>query len=215
MKTFESLEKNNGRLTFEQVASEIDESGKLKSKPIDRFNLLPGRFYYFDIVPPAADFDEEFIALYTRGKRYLDLNPTGLVFFHENWKESAIILDLRVIPPPVAEKILQIYWNFSLKNGLANLYDNKGDLRPFEERQIIDQQFYMITPSLLAELSGADNLYYAINKYSMDDIISARLIDWDRFGTLVNPRLSERGLLPENVSLARVYEDFLTNSLNR
>ena len=49
----------------------------------------------------------------------------------------------------------------------------------------------------------------------MDDILSARLIDWDRFGMLVNPVLSERGLLPENVGLARVYEDFLTNSLNR
>lgn len=215
MKTFESLEKNNGRLSFEQVASEVDESGKLKSKPIDRFNLLPGRFYYFNIVPPAVDLNEEFVSLYTRGKRYLDLNPMGLVFFHENWKETAIVLDLRVIPPPIAEKMLNIYWNFSLRNGLANLYDAEGKLRPLEERQIIDQRFYMITPSLLSEISGADNLYYAINKYSMDDILSARLIDWDRFGMLVNPVLSEMGLLPENVGLARVYEDFLTNSLNR
>ena len=73
----------------------------------------------------------------------------------------------------------------------------------------------MITPSLISELSGADNLYYAINKYSMDDISSARLIDWNQFGMLVNPRLSDRGLLPSPINLAKVYEDFLTNSLNR
>jgi hypothetical protein len=84
-----------------------------------------------------------------------------------------------------------------------------------DERQIIDQRFYMITPSLLSEIAGADNLYYAINKYSMDDIVSARLIDWDRFGMLINPRLSDRGLLPSPINLATVYEDFLTNSLNR
>jgi hypothetical protein len=143
------------------------------------------------------------------------LNPTGLVFFHENWKETTIVLDLRVIPPPVVEKILHIYWDFSSKNGLANLFDVQGNLRPLDERQIIDQRFYMITPSLLSEIAGADNLYYAINKYSMDDIVSARLIDWDRFGMLINPRLSDRGLLPSPINLATVYEDFLTNSLNR
>lgn len=207
MKTFESLEKNNGRLTLEQVA----DQGNVAT----RFNLLPGRFYYFNIVPPSFDLNEDFIDMYTRGKGYLDLHPMGLVFFHENWKETAIVLDLRVIPPPVADKILNIYWNFSLQNGLANLYDGEGKLRPLVERQIIDQRFYMITPSLLAGLTGADNLYYAINKYSMDDIIEARLIDWDKFGLLVSPQLSERGLLPQNIGLARVYEDFLTNSLNR
>ena len=72
-----------------------------------------------------------------------------------------------------------------------------------------------MTPSLLAELSGADNLYYAINKYSMDDIASARLVDWDKFGMLVNPSLSDNGLLPNGVNLGAIYEDFLTNSLNR
>ena len=207
MKTFESLEKNNGRLTLEQVA----EEGTVAT----RFNMLPGRFYNFNIVPPEVDINEEFIASYTRGKRYIDLNPTGLVFFHENWKETTIVLDLRVIPPPVVEKILHIYWDFSSKNGLANLFDVQGNLSPLYERQIIDQRFYMITPSLLSEIAGADNLYYAINKYSMDDIVSARLIDWDRFGMLINPRLSDRGLLPSPINLATVYEDFLTNSLNR
>lgn len=207
MKTFESLEKNNGSLTFEQVA----EQGNVATK----FNLLPGRFYYFNIAPPMVDLNDESGDSYTRGKRYFNIQPIGLVFFHENWKETAIILDLRVIPPAIADKLLNIYWNFSLQNGLANLYDSKGDLRPLADRQIIDQRFYMITPSLLAGLVGADNLYYAINKYSMDDIMSARLIDWDKFGLLVKPQLSERGLLPENVDLAKVYEDFLTNSLNR
>ena len=207
MKTFEEIEKNDGRLTFEQVAEEGTNT--------NRSNLLPGRFYQFTIVPPAVDRTADFISAYTRGKNYIDLNPIGLVFFHENWQETTIMLDLRVVPPPILEKILHIYWNFSLKHGLSNLFDTTGTLRPLAERQVIDQKFYMITPSLISELSGADNLYYAINKYSMDDISSARLIDWNQFGMLVNPRLSDRGLLPSPINLAKVYEDFLTNSLNR
>jgi len=207
VKTFKDIKKNDGRLTFEQVAE--------KGTNTNRSSLLPGRFYQFTIVPPAVDMNAEFISAYTRGKNYIDLNPIGLVFFHENWQEKIIMLDLRVVPPPILEKILHIYWNFSLKHGLSNLFDTTGKLRPLAERQVIDQKFYMITPSLLSELSGADNLYYAINKYSMDDISSARLIDWNRFGMLVNPRLSDRGLLPSPINLAKVYEDFLTNSLNR
>lgn len=208
MKTFESLEKNNGQSSFEQVAENM-------GIPVNRSNLLPGRFYYFNILPPTVDVNEESIRLYTRGKRYLSTNPVGLVFFHENWKETTIMLDLRVIPQAIVEKMLNIYWKFSLQNGLSNLFDKEGELLPLEERQIIDQRFYMMTPSLMATLTGADNLYYAINKYSMDDIVSARLIDWNRFGMLVNPRLSERGLLPSPINLAAVYEDFLANSLNR
>jgi hypothetical protein len=183
--------------------------------PANRLNLLPGRFYSFRIEPPLVDLTEDVVKLYTRGKRYISTNPMGLVFFHENWKETTIMLDLRVIPPAVSNRILEIYWNFSLSNGLANLFDTDGNLKPLNERQIIDQRFYMITPSLLAELSGADNLYYAINKYSMDDIASARLVDWDKFGMLVNPSLSDNGLLPNGVNLGAIYEDFLTNSLNR
>ena len=213
MKTFEEIEKNDGRLTFEQVAEEGTNTNP--NLIINRSNLLPGRFYQFTIVPPAVDMTADFISAYTRGKNYIDLNPIGLVFFHENWQEKTIMLDLRVVPPPILEKILHIYWNFSLKHGLSNLFDTTGTLRPLAERQVIDQKFYMITPSLLSELSGADNLYYAINKYSMDDISSARLIDWNQFGMLVNPRLSDRGLLPSPINLAKVYEDFLTNSLNR
>jgi hypothetical protein len=208
VKTFESLKKNNGELSLEQVAD-------LHGIPVNRANLLPGRFYYFEIVPPAFDLNEEFVRAYTRGKRYLDLNPIGLVFFHENWKETAVVLDLRVIPPPVTEKLLNIYWNFSLRNGLTNSFDVEEKIKPLNERQLLDQRFYMITPSLLSELAGADNLYYAINKYNMDDILSAKMIDWDQFGMLVNPRLSERGLLPSPIDLMAVYEDFLTNSLNR
>jgi len=208
VKTFESLEKNNGQSSFEQVAENM-------GIPVNRSNLLPGRFYYFNILPPTVDVNEESIRLYTRGKRYLSTNPVGLVFFHENWKETTIMLDLRVIPQAIVEKMLNIYWKFSLQNGLSNLFDKEGELLPLEERQIIDQRFYMMTPSLMATLTGADNLYYAINKYSMDDIVSARLIDWNRFGMLVNPRLSERGLLPSPINLAAVYEDFLANSLNR
>jgi hypothetical protein len=88
-----------------------------------------------------------------------------------------------------------------------------GNLRPIEERRLIDQRFYLITPSALSNIVGVNNLNYAINNYSMDQVREARLIDWDNFGKLVNPALTVDGLYPDPIDLARVYEDFLTNTL--
>jgi hypothetical protein len=47
----------------------------------------------------------------------------------------------------------------------------------------------------------------------MDQVLEARLIDWDNFGMLVNPTLSVDGLYPDPINLAKVFEDFLTNTL--
>jgi hypothetical protein len=47
----------------------------------------------------------------------------------------------------------------------------------------------------------------------MDQVLEAKLIDWDRFGMLVNPTLTVDGLYPDPIDLTKVYEDFLTNTL--
>jgi hypothetical protein len=47
----------------------------------------------------------------------------------------------------------------------------------------------------------------------MDQILDAKLIDWDNFGMLVNPSLTTDGLYPDPINLVKVYEEFLTNTL--
>ncbi|NBU48101.1 MAG: hypothetical protein EBS34_11830 [Flavobacteriales bacterium] len=205
MKDFNDISKNNGTLPLNVVAENF---GVIQN----RSQVIPGRFYSFRTRAEVPTLTEEYIR-YSTGKSYLDLNPVGLLLFHDNWKETALVLNLKVIPPRASAKILEAYWRFSQLNGLNALFDSEGNLKSLEERRLIDQRFYLITPSAFSTILGVNNLNYAINKYNMDQILEARLIDWDNFGMLVNPALTVDGLFPDPINLAKVYEDFLTNTL--
>jgi hypothetical protein len=205
VKDFKDISKNNGSLPLNIVAREF---GIVQN----RREVIPGRFYSFRTQTTVPSLTKEIVRKIS-GKGYLDLNPVGLLLFHDNWKEVALMLNLKVMPPRASAKILEAYWRFSQLNGLNNLFDMDGNLRPIEERRLIDQRFYLITPSALSNIVGVNNLNYAINNYSMDQVREARLIDWDNFGKLVNPAITVDGLYPDPIDLARVYEDFLTNTL--
>jgi hypothetical protein len=205
VKEFNQLEKNNGTQTLERVAESIGISQT-------RLQVIPGRFYSFKVKSPIPNLTRESIQLNFK-KPYYDVSPTGLLFFHDNWKETAILLNLKIIPPSIGAKILEAYWNFSKMNGLASLFDREGALISLEQRRLIDQKFYLLTPSIFSNILGANNLNYAINKYNMDDILDAKLIDWDNFGMLIKPLASTTGLFPNPINLSKVYEDFLTNTL--
>ncbi len=205
MNSFNDIPKNEGSLTLDQVSIEY-------GIPINRNQLIPGRFYAFKTVSPVPYLDEDVIKSMT-GKNYYDLNPVGFLFFHDNWKETALILNLKVVPPRATTKILESFWAFSQKNGLNNLFDSEGNILPLSQRSLIDQRFYLATPSVLSNILGVKNLNYSINKYNMDQILEARLIDWDNFGMLVNPKMTVSGFYPDPINLAKVYEDFLTNTL--
>jgi hypothetical protein len=206
LKSFDEIEKNNGQFTLQLVA---EEHGIVQR----RAEIIPGRFYAFKTEAPAVNLNEEFVRAFTR-KSYLDLNPVGLLLFHENWKEVNLVLNLKAIPPLAASKILEAYWRFSQMNDLAKVFDSStGELLPLDMRRLIDCRFYLITPSALSSILGIDNLNYAINKYSMDQVLEARLIDWDKFGMLINPKLSTHGLFPDPINIAAVFDDFLKNSL--
>ena len=205
MKDFNSIPKNNSTLPLNAVAKEF---GIIQR----RNEVIPGRFYSFRTQALVPSLNEELVYEMT-GKNYLDLNPVGLLLFHDNWKETALVLNLKVMPPRASAKVLEAYWKFSQMNGLNNLFDSDGNLRPLDERRLIDQRFYLITPTALSTILGVNNLNYAINNYNMDQVLEARLIDWDNFGMLVNPTLTTDGMFPDPINLAKVYEDFLTNTL--
>lgn len=205
MKDFNSIPKNNSTLPLNVVARDLGIVQR-------RNEVIPGRFYSFRTQALVPNLNEEIVYEMT-GKNYLDLNPIGLLLFHDRWKETALVLNLKVMPPRASAKVLEAYWKFSQLNGLNNLFDKDGNLRPLEERRLIDQRFYLITPSALSTILGVNNLNYAINNYNMDQVLEARLIDWDNFGMLVNPTLTTDGMFPDPINLAKVYEDFLTNTL--
>lgn len=205
MKDFNNISKNNGTLPLNVVAENFGVSQS-------RGQVIPGRFYSLKTRVEIPSLTEEYVHAIS-GKNYLDLNPVGLLLFHDNWKETALILNLKVMPPRASAKILEAYWNFSRLNGLDSLFNQDGTLKSIEERRLIDQRFYLITPTAFSTILGVKNLNYAINKYSMDQVLEARLIDWDNFGMLVNPTLTVDGLYPDPINLAKVYEDFLTNTL--
>jgi hypothetical protein len=205
LKRFADIEKNDGSMTYARIAEEVGLSQ-------NRMQMIPGRFYALKTMVPTPNINEEFVRFWNK-RNYLDLNPIGLLLFHDNWKETNLILNLKVIPPVAANKILETYWEFSLLNGLANLFKPDGSLISLEERRLIDQRFYLITPTTLSNVLGIDNLNYAINKYDMDYVLEARLIDWDNYGKLVNPQLSPEGLYPDPINIAKVFEDFLQNSI--
>jgi len=202
---FNKLSKNNGRLPLVNAAEEV---GLIQT----RAQVIPGRFYKLTARVDVPQITSEWVYQKT-GKNWIDLDPVGLLLFHDNWKEVALVLNLKVIPPQVQAKVLEAYWNFSKLNGLANLFNQDNQLRPLEERRLIDQRFYLITPTALSTILGVNNLNYAISTYRMDQVISARLIDWDNFGSLVNPAISDYGFYPKPANLAQIYENIVTNKL--
>jgi len=205
LQRFEDIAKNNGQFSLYEVA---DQMGITQT----RSQFIPGRFYSLRITSQVPNLTENLIPFLNDGKPYLDLNPLGLVLFHENWKETALVLNLKVIPPTVSSKLIEAYYQFSMQNGLPNLF-KEGKLIPLSERSLIDQRFYLITTSILSQILGISNLNFAINKYNIDRVAEAKLIDWDNLGMLVRPRVDQRGIFPENLTLVRIFEDFMTNSL--
>ena len=204
MKTFEQIAKNNGSYTLYSASFQFGVRQ-------ERSQVIPGRFYSLKMASPVPDLNESAVAGLTRGSRYYDLNPTGLLLFHENWQQAMLVLNLKIIPSPIAAKLLEAYWALAAQNGLTTLF-SEGKLLPIEQRRLLDKRFYLFPPSLLAQLIGASNLDYAINKYKIEDVVEARLIDFDQFGLLVRPKFSTFGLFPETLNMEQVFEEFIQKS---
>lgn len=207
MKRFSDISKNNGSKTLLEVSQEF-------GVPQNRSQFIPGRFYSLRVVSQVPEITPEIVPILAEGKPYFDLNPVGLVLFHENWKETAIMVNLKVLPPPVNVKLLESYYQFAAMNGLSQVFDKDGKILPLDSRRLLDLRFYMIPPTLLSTISGLSNINYAINKYNIDQIAESRIIDWDNIGMLVNPKLTTFGLFPDPINLEAVFEDFIQNSIS-
>ena len=173
MKRYEDIPKNQGSATYDMVAED-------NGIAIGRGSFIPGRFYQFQVDPGVNNINEEIILELNDGRPYYDTKPIGLVFYHDQWQKTALILNLKVIPQSISEALLHGYYNFASKNGLTDLFDKEDNLIPLSERRLIDKRFYMVTPAMLADMLRIRSIQYAINKYNMESILEAKLIDWDK-----------------------------------
>lgn len=208
MKTFDEIEKNNGQLSLLQVAEE-------HGTPQPRNAILPGRFYALKIISPTPSLGESQVKIISEGKPYYDVMPVGLSLYYENWNSTGVVLmlNLRVMPTSASSFLLESYYRkFASIFGLQNLF-KEGELIPLEERNKpgANQAFYF-TPAFFNGL-GKD-LNFVINKYKIDQIAEAKLIDWDKFGWMVKPKFSGTGLFPENLNIVEVFETVNEKLLN-
>lgn len=208
LKKFSELEKNNGSSTLDQVADSV-------GKVIPSDHIIPGRFYSFEVMTPLAYLDGSSLPSLAGNKPYYNLNPVGFVFFHQHWLDNRkiVMLDLKVIPPIVVAKLLEAYYHLCSQYGMDRLYDNAGVLKPLTERRSLDLPFYRITPTQMCEmLPGLNSLNYAINTYKIQDVARARLIDWDQYGSMIQPKVSTRGMYPDPIDMEEVFNGFIQNA---
>ena len=196
MIVLEDILTNKGVRNISQVFSEYGE-------PVSRANILPGHYYSFNIsipnfntdwVPNSIDEYRQNPSAYITDRQYYNINPVGLAFYHERWKENALVLDLKIIPPALRSKIIITHLNLIEKNldAIGALAENEYTV-PFNERGKMNLALYSITPSILEQATGL-NLKYAISAIKLDRVSRAVLLDWDNIGELPLAGIDDKGL---------------------
>ena len=217
MKKFEDILSNKAERTFSQVFGEF-------GIPKSRNEILPGHFYSFSIdipnineswIPRNKEEYKETPDAFITEKQYFDLNPCGLMLYHEKWREFAIMVDLKAINPPHRLKMLAAYYKLATPV-IEKLYFEQTSggkitesLLPFQERGSRNAPFYGITQDLIQRVTGL-NLNYSINKYNLEAVSNAKFLDWDRFGELPYARIEERGMIyaPNIGNIADIFSIF-------
>jgi len=206
---FDDIITNKGERTFGQVAA---ISGIRVQTP----EMRPGHFYSFEAVysnlneykiPRDKEEWSKHPENFVTEKQYVDVNPCGILLYHDNWKQHALVLDLKILPPVIRLKVLKGFYIITEKY-LDKLYKD-GKLLPFKDREKLILPFYGITVSMLQEVTRT-KLNYSINKYNMEDIRNVQFIDWNVFGELPFANVDDRGvfLAPNYITIDDVFEQF-------
>lgn len=191
----EDISTNRGDRSISQVFEEYGES-------IERSSILPGHYYSLEIpipnfnpawVPNSIDEYNANPAAFITNRQYYDLNPVGLSFYHEAWKDNCLMLDLKVIPPAYRSKIIMTHLNLIERNLEAIGAFDEEELVPFKERGRLNLALYNITPSILEQATGL-KLRHAISGIRLDRVARASLLDWNNIGELPLANIEDRGL---------------------
>ena len=140
------------------------------------------------------------------------MNPTGLIFAHPKWKETALILNLKVIPPRYRANIIMAHINLIEEDikRLGGFSDEEdAEMKTFEERKRMSLPMFTITPAMLEHITGM-KLAYAISGYKLSKVFRAKLMDWDNIGELPLANIDTRGLAMAsgNLDITSVFNKF-------
>lgn len=217
MKKLEDIVTNRRERNFSQ-------SMALYGTDIGRNNIMPGHYYTFDVQIP--NFNNEWIPnseeewkkepeLFITNRQYFDLNPTGLLFAHPNWKETALILNLKVMPPNHRAALIMAHINLIEENlDRLGVWDDDMKLASIRDRKAMNLPMFGITPRTLEQLTGF-KLGYAINGYKLNKITRAKLMDWDHIGELPHASIDTTGMAfaPGAFDITSVWKHFENKQL--
>jgi len=156
MKKLEDIVTNRRERNFSQSLA-------LHGINVGRSDVMPGHYYMFEIQVPNFNLGwipnseeewredpDEFIT----NRQYYDLNPMGLVFAHPKWKETALILNLKVIPPNHRAAIIMAHINIIAENlGRLGVWDDDMELASIRDRKNMNLPMFGITPKTLEDFT--------------------------------------------------------------
>ena len=208
---------NPGARTLSQSFDEYGES-------ISRSDVIPGHYYSFSI--PIPNFNENWIpnsiseyaenpSAYITSRQYYNLNPIGLSFYHEKWKDTCLILDLKVVPPVYRSKIVMTHLNL-VEKSLTDIgaFEDPLNMVPFKDRGQLNTSLFRITPSILEQATGL-KLKHAITGVKLSRVSKALILDWNNVGEIPTAGIDTRGISIAKglYDISRVFQQFETKQL--
>jgi hypothetical protein len=212
MKKLEDIVTNNRERNFSQSFAEFGID-------VSRTDVMPGHYYAFQI--PVTNFNSSWIPnseedwkenpeQYITNREYYDMNPVGLVFAHEKWKETALILNLKVIPPRHRANIIMAHINLIEENlNRLGVFDDDVELATIEDRKRMNLPMFSITPKMIEHITGF-KIGYAISGYKLNKITRAKFLDWDHIGELPLANIDTIGLAmsPGSFDIMSIFNNF-------
>jgi hypothetical protein len=217
MKKLEDIVTNKRERNFSQSFAEYGID-------VGRNDVMPGHYYAFQI--PAGGIDSSWIPNNTEewkenpegfitNREYYDTNPVGLVFAHNKFKDTALILNLKVIPPAHRAAIIIAHINLIEENlDRLGVWDDDMELASIRDRKMMNLPMFGITPSLIEHLTGF-KLGYALSGYKLSKISKAKLLDWDHIGELPLANIDTVGLTlaPGAFDITSIFKNFENKQL--
>ena len=191
----EQILTNNRERNYTEVFAQHGEN-------VSSNELLPGYYYMLNIrydnfnesrIPDSLEEWKLNPSFYLTSEKHLDFNPTGLVFNHDDWKNSVLMLNLKVIPPKYKERLIMTHLN--LIESDLNKIDafSKTDKLSMSEIKKLNLSIFKLTPSVLEQATGI-KIGYAMNRYKIDKINNVRVLDWSNIGELPLANIETNGL---------------------
>lgn len=211
----EDISTNRFERNFNQI---IEESGIR----IPRNEIFPGNYYSFEIESTNFNPDripntkEEYDYMVEKGyptvnRQYVDLNPFGPVFYHENWNNVVLQLNLKVLPPKLRSAVVMSHVNITESDlDRINAFNDDETMKPYEMFKE-GLRICAVKPSILESLLGEIKLGYAINAYKKERINNPRLLEWDKIGEIPQASIDSRGVFVSRnlINIGGLFEQFL------